>query len=246
MKQYLRAQVGRPWDKVYSEICQSCSKDGAVNAHIFQHLYDFIETNVTMKDGKPGVINLRFQRRGWQELYANYNNEAPIYVDPRDGIIKRYDRAVANKKKREAVAKAELAALKAKHVVVDEYLEFAKVAGIWYKYKLSPMPEPTPTWEKPEGMLYSEWTLLSPEGRKKFGVCGMVPPKIHDMWKDGVWLADERIFHKEAGVDRSPGTYAGPSAWLGVRKDRQQVPATRYYSARHQASKAEMKKYNLK
>jgi hypothetical protein len=42
LRRYLRSQVGRPWDKVYSEICQHMNRDSAVQLHIWQHLMRYV------------------------------------------------------------------------------------------------------------------------------------------------------------------------------------------------------------
>ncbi|MBM3578134.1 MAG: hypothetical protein FJX40_10840 [Alphaproteobacteria bacterium] len=39
---YLEKQVGRPWDKVYSEIAARLCVDSAVQQHVRNHLRDFV------------------------------------------------------------------------------------------------------------------------------------------------------------------------------------------------------------
>src|SRR5688500_11192928 len=38
LRRFLRSRCGRPWDEVYSEICQRINRDSAVQLHIWQHL----------------------------------------------------------------------------------------------------------------------------------------------------------------------------------------------------------------
>ena len=65
LRRYLERQVGRPWDKVYSEIARHLRIDSAVQQHVRDHLGDFVAF---------GAAERRFRR---------------LYVDPRTGILKR-------------------------------------------------------------------------------------------------------------------------------------------------------------
>ena len=42
LKRFIHSKVGKSWDKVYSEICKFCDKNGAVSGHIFDHLWDWV------------------------------------------------------------------------------------------------------------------------------------------------------------------------------------------------------------
>jgi hypothetical protein len=50
---YLLKQVGRPWDKVYSEIAKELPKDTMQNIHIYTHVWQFVERDVQIINGKP-------------------------------------------------------------------------------------------------------------------------------------------------------------------------------------------------
>src|SRR5262249_24318389 len=43
LKRFLRTNVGRPWDKVYSVLCAGLDKRKTTGLHIFQHLKQMIE-----------------------------------------------------------------------------------------------------------------------------------------------------------------------------------------------------------
>ena len=86
LERYLMKQIGRPWSKVYSEICENLDANNTVQQHVRDHLQDFIVVKVaTGRDGKLIDGNTR---TGWTRAV-----EAPwrqkLYVDPKDGIIKR-------------------------------------------------------------------------------------------------------------------------------------------------------------
>ena len=93
LRRYLRAQLGRPWDKVYSEICARIDRRNTVQQHIHQHIDDFIAIKVTENDGnwsQPGVeIRESFGTRSctWilgRESFGNIS-EAEEGGAPRNG-----------------------------------------------------------------------------------------------------------------------------------------------------------------
>lgn len=123
---YLHAQVGRPWNKVFSEIKKVNQGGGAVSNHIFQHLFDFICLNVIKKDGK-----VYSTENGVRELYSyRSGNKGALYVDPKDGIIKLYK----TKKKKYRRRKEEVT------VKVIDNIEYRKIDGIWYLCRFDDVP----------------------------------------------------------------------------------------------------------
>ena len=87
LRRYLEKQVGRPWNKVYSEISQHLDASSTVKQHVRDHLTDFILTDVTIaRDGSFMASN---------HLGSPIRPEfwwARLYVDPNDGLIKRTDK----------------------------------------------------------------------------------------------------------------------------------------------------------
>jgi hypothetical protein len=51
LQRYLRSQVGRPWNKVYSEIARTIDRRNTVQQHVYQHIEDFVAVKVAWKDG---------------------------------------------------------------------------------------------------------------------------------------------------------------------------------------------------
>ncbi len=49
---FLDKNTGKYWDKLYSELCKKMSKDSLLGQHLFDHLSDFVETNVYKENGK--------------------------------------------------------------------------------------------------------------------------------------------------------------------------------------------------
>ena len=87
LKRYLMKQVGRPWDKVYSEISEHLDTSSTVKQHVRDHLSDFILINVSI-DRDGGFMATRH----WGGPQPPQHWWAKLYVDPRDGLIKRTDK----------------------------------------------------------------------------------------------------------------------------------------------------------
>lgn len=87
LKRYLMKQVGRPWDKVYSEISEHLDTGSTVKQHVRDHLTDFILINVSV-DRDGGFMATRH----WGGPQPPELWWAKLYVDPRDGLIKRTDK----------------------------------------------------------------------------------------------------------------------------------------------------------
>tara|TARA_R110002020_G_scaffold50716_6_gene143168 strand:+ start:35778 stop:36482 length:705 start_codon:yes stop_codon:yes gene_type:complete len=77
---YLAKNCNRPWDKVYSEICENMDRRGAVQNHIFEHLFDYVELHPVIKNGKP-------HRTGYRGLSRLYKSGWTFYVD-KNGLLK--------------------------------------------------------------------------------------------------------------------------------------------------------------
>jgi hypothetical protein len=77
---FLAKNCNRPWNKVYSEICKNMDRRGIVQDHIFQHLFDYVELNPVLENGKPHSI-------GYGGLYRLYKTGWTFYVD-KHGVLK--------------------------------------------------------------------------------------------------------------------------------------------------------------
>jgi hypothetical protein len=122
LRRFLRKQVGRPWDKVFSEICQNLRVDSAVQSHVRDHLEDFVETCVieiggVLCSGKRPVGH-PLKRGFWKEFY----------VCPRSGLL----RAIRSRRVAQKAAPVE-------RIKVDRSREYRLMNGIWYEVALRPI-----------------------------------------------------------------------------------------------------------
>ncbi len=85
LRRYLMAQTGRPWDKVFSEICEHIRQTSVVQSHVRDHVLDYVAINIVLIAGipcyKPG--------NGWQSEQPLHRTRAFAYVCPISGILKR-------------------------------------------------------------------------------------------------------------------------------------------------------------
>ena len=79
---YLRSSCGRPWNKVYSEIRKNLAPTSAVDMHIMQHLWHFVERTAVL-DGREV-----YEAYGWRgELRRLYKDGRTFYVHPKSGLL---------------------------------------------------------------------------------------------------------------------------------------------------------------
>jgi hypothetical protein len=120
LRRFLYARVGRPWAKVYSEICEHLSRDSATQAHVFQHLKSYVETNPMYRDGLPHEPDgVSFSPRfSW------------LYVD-RKGFL----REIPEKAKTRWLSHMHQDASNVR-VQEDGEHAFVRVKGVWYEMTL--------------------------------------------------------------------------------------------------------------
>ena len=117
LRRYLRKQVGRPWDKVFSEICEHIRVDSAVQSHVRDHLWDFVELQVVEVDGVPCYGSGWFSGRP----IAQWGRQT-LYVCPRTGLLREIK---TEKRPRRAV--------EVKHVRIDADRVWWRLGEIWFE-----------------------------------------------------------------------------------------------------------------
>lgn len=86
LRRFLDSNVGRPWDKVYAEICEHVDRGNVVQKHVLTHLFDYVVTTVVLIDGRPCD-----GRPGYR--YGDPLRESTAYhqwyVCPKSGLLRR-------------------------------------------------------------------------------------------------------------------------------------------------------------
>ena len=81
LKRYLRSCVGRPWNKVHSELSRTLDRRSVTGSHIWDHVMAEIETDCYIGPDRLAYSNTpRFLRR--------HGPVKGLYVHPRTGLIR--------------------------------------------------------------------------------------------------------------------------------------------------------------
>jgi hypothetical protein len=133
LRRYLERQVGRPWNKVYSEIAAHLRAGSAVQQHVRDHLRDFVAV-------KPRRVTLSWYSGDRGRERANCLWHQPLYVDPVTGLLCRTDRLPEVKARRRRAEQRP--SVPVDRVALAEDRELRLIRGIWYEVQFVPLPAP--------------------------------------------------------------------------------------------------------
>jgi hypothetical protein len=133
LQRYLRAQLGRPWNKVYGEIASGIDRRNIVQQHICQHLDDFIAIQVGIRGNK--LIDLR-RHRYWK----NETIGQELYVDPRTGLVRRNKHYRAWKREKAERDRLRQAEIGARRRVINSRTQLLLLEGAWFEVDVESLP----------------------------------------------------------------------------------------------------------
>ena len=116
LRRFLRTNVGRPWDKVYSEMKESLDDRKVTGHHVFEHVDREVVTHPLIGDDGE-LYQLEYDGR----LHPIYE----FYVDPRTGLLCWSDNKPPWRQRRKSAQKDNYIRLSANTCHV-------KIEGIWY------------------------------------------------------------------------------------------------------------------
>lgn len=138
LERYLAAQVGRPWNKVYSEICACIDRRDTVQRHVHQHLDDYVKTDVVADGDVILAMNGRFGYAPVGDLIW-----LRFYVDPRTGLLclnkRGAERKRAIKLKRGIDLLMRLNPRIGTRITIDDSTQLHLIDGVWYRVTLAPV-----------------------------------------------------------------------------------------------------------
>lgn len=120
---FLGKNVGRPWDKVYSELCANLDKRKVTGKHIFDHVEDMVQTKCFIGD----------DGRVWANRWGSEQRVSGMYVHPRTGLLCD----TPTKSKRERRRKRENG--ETSFLYLTDTFGYRRFEGIWYRVKLQRM-----------------------------------------------------------------------------------------------------------
>lgn len=128
LRRYLQSNVGRQWDKVYSEICKHMNVNSAVQLRIWQHLMHFVAVKMHEQRscGKRSVF------------HPEHAGSKPFYVDPTTGVLQR-DKDYGWSRRWRLSAKPEEPV-----VIRVAGRAFRRIDGVWHEITLRVIPPDYP------------------------------------------------------------------------------------------------------
>lgn len=81
LKKFLHRQVGRHWDKVYSEMSQALDKRSLTGRHIWLHVWQFVEKDVMI--GPDKKVYRKTAHLGRRPKVSG------LYIHPKTGVLSR-------------------------------------------------------------------------------------------------------------------------------------------------------------
>lgn len=183
LKRYLAAQVGRPWNKVYSEISANLKPTSTVQQHVRDHIEDFVATKTRMVDGK--VRTTHSTRRGADNPLED--DWRPFFVHPKTGLLRRNPKPRSYVRDRRKRAMREAADRAARMRIVDECTQWHKLADdVWWEVTLARVV-----------------TGLEVDAVRSAGLSNLPAGELYD--RHGVYAASKRVLSKaekkKAGLD---------------------------------------------
>src|SRR5688572_6096349 len=136
LRRWLEGQVDRPWDKVYAELSARIDRRNTVQAHVLQHLEDYVAIRVIEIDGE-----LHVARHGEPRPLIDTWRAWKLYVDPRTGILRRnrhYDRVM--RERREVSRHRWDPVCPHPMRVVSGTLQLHRLDGLWFAVDVRPLP----------------------------------------------------------------------------------------------------------
>jgi hypothetical protein len=156
LRRFLESQIGRPWNKVYSELSKGIDRRNTVQEHIYSHLEGFVAIHTTwIQDPGEKAVNGQCVRICSQIWTANRGRLADshfqLYVHPLSGLLLR-NRDYKSWGSRQRKYYQKLNQPPANCIVVSSSRELHCIQGLWYQIDFEAFPpdvagEPVPVWD---------------------------------------------------------------------------------------------------
>lgn len=83
LKRFFRSRVGKPWNKVFAEVCENIKTTSTTQKHVRDHIKDLVAQDVLVKPDKTIMMRSRWG-------YVHPLRDRDLYVCPKTHILKEY------------------------------------------------------------------------------------------------------------------------------------------------------------
>ncbi|MFN7944348.1 MAG: hypothetical protein U0Z53_03275 [Blastocatellia bacterium] len=130
LERFLQSNVGRPWDKVYSELCKHLDRRKTTGRHVFQHLEAYVSVNCFYDDA--GEL--------WVDRYSGQPEPASqlrwhrlvYYVDPRTRLLCRFDPQNKAVRRHQQQARKREERRNIERIPISFDQSYVRINGEWY------------------------------------------------------------------------------------------------------------------
>jgi hypothetical protein len=241
LRGWIRAGLGKNWDRYYSTLRKQFDARKVINAHILQHLFQYIEIHTFVGDkGQVMFMDTRYTNKGEQPIKSCYKD---YYVCPKSGCLRK-----TNKEPRRSIAKEQEAKkLKAEQAVyrrIDDTNVLRFIDGVWYHFTLKPIPKVTIDYIKPLGVetfkvgyppKEKTWDHLNPHEKARLGRTQVIGETARDLFTNEAVYIDQKGYLHQTTRAISPRSGNG---WVKTRP-------TFYHATKATASHKQLKQAGI-
>ncbi len=128
LKRFLRSQAGKPWNDVYSQLCQRLDSNTMAGQHVLSHVWWYVERHVELIDGIP-----HSKPRGGSLADLGDYYHLQLYVHPETGILCLVEKLPGQPRQPRTDV-----------VILNKNYQYHKLKEIWYLIGFKDFP-PSPT-----------------------------------------------------------------------------------------------------
>lgn len=133
LERWLGSQVGRPWAKVYSELCEGIDRRSTVQQHIHQHVGDFVAVRVVIFDGRACDAD-RWSKPALDTYWA-----AKYFVDPVTGLLRLNKGRIRARRAYDRERQEGWDGVPVNRRDLSPWRQLHRIDGIWYDVDLAPL-----------------------------------------------------------------------------------------------------------
>jgi hypothetical protein len=133
LERWLRSQVGRAWNDVYSDACAVIKADSVIRAHVKTHLLQFVERHTFMFQGSVCVLDTG--RGSIRPVTSNRFGPSAFYVHPESGSLQEIKPA-SRRERRKARYEKQCRTFR----WLDDRFALKQIKGIWFACQFREIP----------------------------------------------------------------------------------------------------------